>query len=135
MNLIQANIDDHWQDIKKGLHSIKKESYESETVKDIYNACVANKAILWLDKNIKPKNGFLITQVFDDNFSNEKYLLLWVAWYKEKSGAKQFQEEIEKIAKLFNCKSIQFWTNKKDIRDYGITYGYNKITYKCIKEI
>ena len=81
------------------------------------------------------KNGFLITQVFDDNFSNEKYLLLWVAWYKEKSGAKQFQEEIEKIAKLFNCKSIQFWTNKKDIRDYGITYGYNKITYKCIKEI
>ena len=27
------------------------------------------------------------------------------------------------------------WTNKKEISDYGKTFGYDKITYKCIKEI
>jgi|TARA_R110001592_G_scaffold360945_1_gene670374 hypothetical protein len=135
MNLIQANIDDHWEDIKHGIYSIKQETYESETAQDIYRACKNNTASLWLDKNIKPKNGFLITQILKRNYSNEKYLLLWVAWYKEQLGADKFQLNIEKIAKDSGCKSIEFWTNKKEIRDHGKFHGYNKITYKCIKEI
>ena len=135
MNLIEANIDDHWEDIKHGLYSIKRETHESETAKDIYDACKNNTATLWLDKDIKPKDGFLITHVLDKDFSYEKYLLLWVAWYKEQSGAKKFQMQIEQKAKKLGCKSIEFWTNKKEIRDHGITHGYEKITYKCMKEI
>tara|TARA_R100001244_G_scaffold36553_2_gene33489 strand:- start:249 stop:656 length:408 start_codon:yes stop_codon:yes gene_type:complete len=135
MNLIQADIDKHWEDVKHGLYSIKEETYEAENAKDIYDSCKNNTATLWLDKDIQPKDGFLITQVLNKNFSNERYLLLWVAWYKEESGAEKFQKQIEQIAKKFGCKSIEFWTNKKEIRDYGIAHGYNKITYKCMKEI
>ena len=96
MNLIQADIDEHWEDIKHGLYSIKEETYESETAKDIYGSCKNNTATLWLDKDIQPKDGFLITQILNKNFSNERYLLLWVAWYKEQSGAEKFQPQIEK---------------------------------------
>ena len=42
---------------------------------------------------------------------------------------------VSPLAKKLGCKSIEFWTNKKEIRDYGITHGYDKITYKCMKEI
>jgi|TARA_R110000787_G_scaffold5800_2_gene20813 hypothetical protein len=135
MNLVQANIDKHWDDIKHGIYSIKEQTYESETAQDIYRSCKNNTATLWLDKDIQPKDAFLITQILKKNFSNEKYLLLWVAWYKEKYGANKFQLNIEEIAKNSGCKSIEFWTNKKEIRDHGITHGYDKITYKCIKEI
>ena len=135
MTLVQANIDEHWEQIKHGLYSIKQETYESETAHDIYMSCKNNQATLWLDSDIKPKDGFLITQVLQRNFSKEKYLLLWVAWYKEQSGANKFQKNIEQIAKKLGCKSIEFRTNKNEIRDYGKNYGYDKITYKCIKEI
>mgnify|MGYP003126223337 CR=1 FL=1 len=135
MTLVQANIDKHWNEIKHGIYSIKEETYESETARDIYLSCKNNQATLWLDTDIKPKDGFLITQVLQRNFSKEKYLLLWVAWYKEQSGASKFQENLEQIAKNLGCKSIEFWTNKKEIRDYSKNYGYDKITYKCIKEI
>ena len=135
MNLIQANIDEYWEEIKHGFNSIKKETHEEETAEDIYWSCKNNQAILWLDKDIKPKDGFLITQVLERNFNKEKYLLLWIAWYKEETGAVKFQNNIEHIAKNLGCKSIEFWTNKKEIRDYGKTFGYDKVTYKCIKEI
>ena len=46
MNLIQADIDEHWEDIKHGLYSIKEETYESETAKDIYGSCKNNTATL-----------------------------------------------------------------------------------------
>jgi len=135
MNLIKGDIDKYWEDIKHGIYSIKENTFEPETAKDIYNACKNNIASLWLDKDIKPADGFLITQVLTKSFSNEKYLLLWVAWYKEQLGANKFQKEIEEIAKKLNCKSIEFWTNKKEIVNHGIEHGYEKITYKCMKEI
>ena len=135
MSLIQANIDDHWDDIKHGIYAIKAETYESETPKDIYLACKNNQAVLWLDSDIEPKDGFLITQVLEKNFSKEKNLLLWVAWYKEDLGANKFQKNLEFIATNANCKTIEFWTNKKEIRDHGKKFGYDKVTYKCIKEI
>ena len=95
MTLVQANIDKHWNEIKHGIYSIKEETYESETARDIYLSCKNNQATLWLDTDIKPKDGFLITQVLQRNFSKEKYLLLWVAWYREQSGANKFQASIE----------------------------------------
>lgn len=134
-NLIEANIDEHWEDIKAGLYSIKQESYEPETFKDYYDACKKDHAILWVDKDVKAKNAFLITQVLTRPFSGKKYLLLWVAWYKEDEGAYRAQEDLEVIAKMFNCKSIEFWTSKPEIMNYGINHGYSNITYKCVKEI
>jgi len=135
LNLVQADIDDHWKDIKVGLYQIKQESNEPETFKDYYDACKKGLAILWVDKDVKAKNGFLITQVMKRDFSKEKYLLLWVAWYKEASGAYRVQKDLEEIAKRFNCKSIEFWTSRPDIMNYGKTHGYDKITYKCVKEV
>ena len=135
MTLVRVNIDEYWEQIKEGLDSIKKETHEEETAEDIYVACKNNTAILWIDENIEPKDGFLITQVLNRNFSNEKYLLLWIAWYKKESGADKFQASIEDLARLLDCRSIEFWTSKKEIRDHGLTHGYDKVTYKCVKEI
>ena len=135
MTLVRVNIDEYWEDIKEGLNTIQKETHEAETPEDVYVACINNEAILWIDKDIEPKDGFLITQVLKRNFSNERYLLLWIAWYREQSGADKFQASIEDLARLLGCQSIEFWTSKKEIRDHGINYGYDKITYKCVKEI
>ena len=63
MNLVQANIDKHWDDIKHGIYSIKEQTHESETAQDIYRSCKNNTATLWLDKDIQPKDAFLITQI------------------------------------------------------------------------
>jgi len=134
-NLIQADIDEHWEDIKVGLYKIKQESHEPETFKDYYDACKKGFAILWVDKDVKAKNAFLITQVLTRPFSDKKYLLLWVAWYKESEGAYRAQEDLEDIARMFNCKSIEFWTSRPEIMNYGKAHGYNNITYKCVKEI
>ena len=65
MNLIQADINKHWEDVKHGLYSIKEETYEAENAKDIYDSCKNKTATLWLDKDIQPKDGFLITQVYN----------------------------------------------------------------------
>ena len=59
-NLIQADIDEHWKDIKTGLYSIKQESNEPETFKDYYDACKKGLAILWVDKEVKAKKTFVL---------------------------------------------------------------------------
>ena len=135
MTLVRANIDEYWEELQEGLNSIQKETHESETPEDIYVSCANNQAILWFDEEVKPEDGFLITQVLKRDFTDEKYLLLWVAWYREQSGANKFQASIEDLARLLDCQSIEFWTNKKEIRDHGVSHGYDKITYKCVKEI
>ena len=134
-NLIQADIDEHWKDIKTGLYSIKQESNEPETFKDYYDACKKGLAILWVDKEVKAKKAFLVAKVLKRHYTSEKYLLLWVAWYSEANGAYRAQGDLEVIAKMFNCKSIEFWTSRSEIMNYGKTHGYNSITYKCVKEI
>ncbi len=135
VNLVKVDIRSVWDSIKDSIGFIKGESYEAETLEDIYYACVNNEAAIWVDKNIEPKDGFLITKVQRNEFTSERYLLLWIAWYKEETGADKFQKEIEELAKRLHCTSIEFWTSKKEIRDHGITHGYDKITYKCRKEI
>ena len=117
VNLVKANIKDIWDDIKDGIDFIKGESYEAETPEDIYYACVNGESAIWVDKNIEPKDGFLITQVQRNEFTSERYLLLWVAWYKEETGADKFQKEIEALAKRLHCTSIEFWTSKSVIME------------------
>tara|TARA_R100001510_G_C7631482_1_gene190244 strand:+ start:451 stop:894 length:444 start_codon:yes stop_codon:yes gene_type:complete len=134
-NLVEADIDDHWEDIINGLYQIKQESNEPETFKDYYDACKKGQAILWVDKDVNATNAFLITQLLTRNYSMEKYLLLWVAWYKEESGAYRVQQDLEVIARMFGCKSIEFWTSRPEIMDYGKAHGYDKVTYKCVKEV
>ncbi len=135
MNLIQADIRQHWDRIKEGILFIKDETFEAERPEDIYSGCVNGQATLWITESIPSKDAFLITQARRNQFTGENYLLLWVAWYTRESGADQFQEQIEQLAKNLECSYIEFWTSKKEIRDHGFAHGYDQITYKCKKEL
>ena len=130
-----TNIREVWDDIKTGLEFVKGETHEHERLEDIYAACVNGQATLWTADDISPEDGFLITQVKREPFSGQRYLLLWVAWCPDEEGAKRFQQYVEEVAKEADCSYIEFWTSKKEIRDHGIKFGYEQITYKCKKEI
>lgn len=77
-----ADIREEWDWVKAGVQKIldsnKHLTYRAE---DVYAACVGGQAVLWTTEE-----GFAITTTEVDEFTNNKTLLIWIAWTKRKGG-------------------------------------------------
>ncbi len=75
-----ADIREEWTWVKVGVEKIleanKHLTYRPE---DVYAACVGGQAVLWVTEK-----GFAVTTTEVDEFTNDKTLLIWVAWAKRK---------------------------------------------------
>ena len=77
-----ADIREEWSWVKTGVEKIleanKHLTYRPE---DVYAACVGGQAVLWTTEE-----GFAVTTTEVDEFTNDKTLLIWIAWAKRKGG-------------------------------------------------
>ena len=128
-----ADIRQCWDKIKPGIVEILKEnSFLTYIPEDVYSEVVNNRAFLYTSPV-----GFLILRVEVDQYTNDKTLLLWIAYTYEKGGHQWIAHEkwIEKVAKSFNCKYIEAQSNVPGFESYATKNGWNLDTRIYRREV
>tara|TARA_R100000734_G_C3318990_1_gene113954 strand:- start:729 stop:1187 length:459 start_codon:yes stop_codon:yes gene_type:complete len=94
-----------WEMVREGIEFILEQNphltYKPE---DVYSECVAGKSMLF----VSPL-GFVVLSVQEDPFSEEKVLVVWIA-YTHKRGKNNWLNHIrwfEGIAEYCGCSSIE----------------------------
>lgn len=75
-----GNIRQEWHWVKPGIEEILEAQKNLTFIaEDVYTACITNTAQLW----VAPE-GFIITTGCSDEYTEDKTLLIWIAWARIK---------------------------------------------------
>ena len=75
-----GNIRQEWHWVKQGIEEILEEQKDLTFIaEDVYAACLNNTAQLW----VAPE-GFVVTTGCSDEYTDDKTLLIWLAWARVK---------------------------------------------------
>jgi hypothetical protein len=91
-----ADVRKEWDWVKKGVDEIVSTANVTYRAEDVYAACVSNQAVLWITNE-----GFVISTTEIDPFTEEKTMLLWLAWAVERGNdlVSKYQAFFERVAK------------------------------------
>lgn len=91
-----ADVRREWNWIKRGVEEIVSTANVTYRVEDVYAACVTNQAVLWVTNE-----GFVISTTETDPYTDEKTMLLWLAWAVERGNdlVSKYQAFFERVAK------------------------------------
>ena len=109
-----------WQDFRK---------------EDLYAACANGVAAIFVDTDFPLGDSFFIARIDENESTGERVLFLWVAFSKAPNTAGRVMQSIEKIAQDSECDAIEFITGSEDVMRHGEEFGFDKVLYRCRKEI
>lgn len=128
-----ADIRQCWDKIKPGIVEIIKEnSFLTYIPEDVYSEVVNNRAFLYTSSV-----GFLILRVEIDQFTNDKTLLLWIAYTYSKGGHEwaAHEEWFNSLAKEIGCKYLEARSRVPEMESYVKEIGWELDTRIYRKEI
>ncbi len=114
---VLANIREHWDWVREGIvEALATDPQTGVMPEDVFAACVSNQAHLWISED-----GFLVTMGTTETYSNERVLLLWIGWAKERGRnlAVAHQPFFEKQAKDAGFSALEFRTTVKEVGQYA----------------
>ncbi len=80
-----ADIRKEWDWVSKGVREILEGTPQlTFRQEDVYAACVNGQAMLWITTE-----GFVVTTVEVDQFTEDRTLLVWLAWARDRGAKKQ----------------------------------------------
>lgn len=123
MILIRSDIRKVWNSVLPGLEYIKEKCNAAWRPEDVYAACLSGDADIFLVKNYP--NRFAVVQVKQCRFTLENSFLVWIAYDESnKYGAMNYLQELEEIAKNYNCDSVEFWSPRLGMKRLTEKSGY-----------
>ena len=114
---VLANIREHWDWVREGVvETLTTDPQTGVMPEDVFAACVNNQAHLWVFEG-----GFLVTTGTTETYSNERILLLWIGWTKERGRnlALAYQPFFEKQARDAGFSALEFRTTVKEVGEYA----------------
>lgn len=79
-----ADIRKEWDWVSKGVREILEGTPQlTYRAEDVYAACVSGQALLWITSE-----GFVVTTVEVDQHTNDRTLLVWLAWARNRGEKK-----------------------------------------------
>lgn len=119
----RANVREAWDSIRPGLYWIYENLKPEWRPEDVYMACAAGVAEVWVDDELT--DGFVILQEKPLTFEKGKTLLIWVAWHGEKmDGADSYLPLIEGMARQRGCKTVELWSPRVGMGRLLAPHGY-----------
>lgn len=122
VTLAPENIRTYWPVIRPGLEYIQSECSTEWMPEDIFAACIAGAAELWVDP--AHNDGFLILQERPLSFEHGKSLLVWVAYLNSGGGVPAYLPLIEEIARRRGCVKVEFWSPRIGMGRLTEKHGY-----------
>lgn len=104
-----ANIRDCWESIRSGVEVVIELSDADYRPEDVYAACVAGQAFLYVDA----ATGFVILAPQVNVFTGKRELLVWIAFAEGYGAIGAYQPEIDAIAKREGFDTLVCWTARR----------------------
>lgn len=130
---VQCNVRAEWYWVKPGIEEVLKEhpqlTFRSE---DVYHACLAKEAILW-----KAAEGFVVSTIEVDEFTDQRTFLIWIAWSRERGQncAAKYIPFFEVIAKKAGLHKIETRTAIEALEENFEKSGWKKDTVVYTREL
>ena len=102
---------------------------------DLYAACTNGSAAIFIDTDFPLGESFSIARIDENDFTGEKVLFLWIAHSSAEETAGRVNKVVEDIARNSGCTAVEFITGIPEIVEYGKANGFDKILYRCRKEV
>ena len=121
---VLANIREHWDWVREGVvEALATDPQTGVMPEDVFAACVSNQAHLWISED-----GFLVTMGTTEAYSNERVLLLWIGWAKERGRSLllDYQPFFKKQAKDAGFSALEFRTTVKALGEYAETANWTR---------
>ena len=124
-NFIEPQLTDIrscWPKIKKGIEFIIEENpILSFIPEDVYSECVNKRAFLFTSDK-----GFLVLTEERDTFTNEKTLLIWIAYTYKKCDSNWIDhvEWFDALATDSGCTFIEARSRVPEMREYAVANGW-----------
>ena len=113
---VLSDIKEHWWWVKPAIEEIiESTSYLEIIPEDVYAACKAEDAHLWVTDD-----GFVVTTVSTAMFSGARSLFLWFAWAKKRGGAEAVRHTafFEQVARDIGASFVEVRTLNRKLADY-----------------
>jgi len=120
--LQETNIRLIWDQVRPGLEYVGRVTQQEWRPEDIYAACVANEAFLFCDEA-----GFVVVEPQTNRFTDERDLLVWVAYGKGGDCFRRYESELVAIAHRFGASQLVAHSPRKG---FGRLTGWKAVCTK-----
>ena len=123
----------HWLSIKPGIEHILEENPQFTYLpEDVYSECVNGRATLFTSPL-----GFLILTTEVDQFTDNKTLLIWIA-YTYNQGKHNWMDHadwFDNLAQHLGCRIIEARSAVPEMEEYALNNGWSLDTRIYTKEV
>ena len=129
-------IQNVWESIRPIIDGIRGDlPWKDFRTEDIYAACANGQAAIFVDTDYPLGDSFFIARIDENNSTGERVLFLWIAHSSAPETAGRVHELIEEIARNSGCSAVEFITGNESVLRYGSLHGFDKVMFRCRKEM
>ena len=134
---IQAvRVQDSWDAISPQIDSIMEDlPWRDFRKEDLYASCAGGQAAIFVDTDFPLGESFFIARIDENNSTGEKILFLWCAYSTAPETAGRVHEVVANMAANSGCNAVEFITGSKEVMGHGAGHGFDKVLYRCRREV
>jgi hypothetical protein len=120
---VLADVRDEWEWVGPGVEEIiANDPNLTFTAYDVYDACEAKQAILWV-----ADEGFVVATGETDPYTGKRTLLLWLAWAKERGHnlVAKYQDFFVMAAREAGFAKLETRSSVPALQDYLPSLGWD----------
>ena len=117
MPIQPVRVQDCWDEISPEIDLIMKDLPWKEFRKeDIYADCAGGNAAIFVDTDFPLGESFFIARIDQNNTG-------------------RVTDFVADMASNAGCSAVEFVTGSKEVMEHGIAYDFEKVMYRCRKEV
>ena len=134
---IQAvRVQDSWDAISPQIDSIMEDlPWRDFRKEDLYASCAGGQAAIFVDTDFPLGESFSIVRIDENNSTGEKILFLWIAYSAAPQTAGRVYDIVRDVAVSSGCSAVEFITGSKEVMEHGAGHGFDKVLYRCRRDI
>lgn len=130
---VLGDVRKEWDWVSKGVKEVLEGSpHLTYRPEDVYAACLTGQALLWITSE-----GFVVSTVEVDEFTDVRTFLVWIAWAGRRGNANAayYLPFVEEQARRMGCGKIEVRTDHMPVAEYLKRGGWNLDTIVLTRDL